>query len=96
MRIWPAGWASVKPKLACTERSLPIAPCLSSSTSAPVCGWNQYGYDSSSITRWARAASNIVRASARPSASGFSHNTCLPCCAARTAHAACRLFGKGR
>ncbi len=47
-------------------------------------------------SRRGAAPPRMACASARPSASGFSHNTCLPARAAFTAQAACRLFGSGR
>src|SRR5207249_10369673 len=42
-----------------------------------------------------RQASTMVCACTALTASGFSHSTCLPACAARMVHSGCRLLGRG-
>ena len=55
---------ALKPKVACTSRTSPMAPLRTSSVIFAVCGWQRYMNASIRSTLFARAASAMTMASA--------------------------------
>ncbi len=72
-----------------------MAPERTNRTASTQVGWWRYMKASASFTPSSAQAAAISVACDAETASGFSHNTCLPARAALIVHSACRSLGSG-